>query len=82
MKPGGQWWLKLVGELPTVYNENPRQGIVHEEGPFDIAKLILETQPFRIDCHYAPRDDSLLLKRHHKMLELPSKPCRHMRIEN
>ena len=57
LKPGGQWWLKLTGELPIVHNESPRQGIVHEEGPLDIAKLILETQPFRIDCHYAPRDD-------------------------
>jgi len=57
LEPIAHWWSKLVGELPLVRNEIPRQGSVHEEGPLQAGKLVIETQPIRVDCVYASRDD-------------------------
>jgi hypothetical protein len=49
---GQNWWPEIVGEKPSKRQEEPRKGISQEEGPFANGKLILVTQPQRIDWLY------------------------------
>ena len=46
------WWDKLIPEPPEARVSRPKQGINEENGPFENGKLILRTQPARIDWIY------------------------------
>jgi hypothetical protein len=46
------WWDKLVPEPPETIVSHPKEGIKEEKGPFENGKLILRTQPNRIDWQY------------------------------
>jgi hypothetical protein len=58
---GPKWWLSIVGEHPESQLILPKKGTSREEGPFGTGRLILETQPTRIDwvLAKAPDEDSL-----------------------
>ncbi len=46
------WWDKLIPEPPEARVSRPKEGINEEDGPFENGKLILRTQPARIDWQY------------------------------
>lgn len=46
------WWDKLIPEPPEARVSRPKEGINEENGPFENGKLILRTQPTRIDWQY------------------------------
>jgi hypothetical protein len=46
------WWDKLIPEPPEAIVSRPKEGIKEENGPFENGKLILRTQPTRIDWLY------------------------------
>ena len=46
------WWDKLIPEPPEERVSRPKEGINEENGPFENGKLILRTQPARIDWIY------------------------------
>lgn|SRR5574341_764690 len=64
--PGSQvdsskWWSSTIGEPAESHLTLPKKGLSREEGPFSAGRLILETQPARIDwvLAKAPDEDAL-----------------------
>ncbi len=51
-----QWWFKVTDENPEARTQNPRKGILHEEGVLNKGKLIIDVQPIRLDCLYTIYD--------------------------
>lgn len=58
---GSKWWSSIVGELAESQLILPKKGTSREEGSFGTGRLILETQPARIDwvLSKAPDEDAL-----------------------
>lgn len=48
----GAWWDQLMPEPPESINSRPKEGITEEKGPFENGKLIITTQPNRIDFRF------------------------------
>ena len=56
-----KWWSDIVGEPPESQLILPKKDTSREEGPFGNGRLILETQPARIDWVFSklPDDEAL-----------------------
>lgn len=57
--PEQNWWFEIVGQLPEKKTDQPRTGMVIEEGSFQNGKLILAVHPARIDWRYEPADEMM-----------------------
>jgi hypothetical protein len=52
------WWSEVAKGLPDSRQEQPKRGVVREEGDFEDVRLILETQPTRIDWYLVKPPDA------------------------
>ena len=55
-----QWWTELAGESPESRNSSPRQGTLHEQGPYKGGILSVSLRPGRVDLVISatPRDEA------------------------
>ena len=51
------WWNNLTRETPKTKTQRPRDGTTIEEGPFNNGKLVIQSNPIRIDFLFVPDEE-------------------------